>query len=42
MRRMGVAAVVTADTGFDGLGDIERLEPADLDVWSLVYGFREV
>ena len=40
MRRLGLLNIISADTGFDRLPEIERLDPARLDDWreSLVYG----
>ena len=33
MERAGATAIVTADTAFDNLNDIERLDPADAAKW---------
>jgi predicted nucleic acid-binding protein len=33
MRRLGVTKVVSSDRGFDGIPDIERLDPARLSEW---------
>ena len=40
MQRLGLSRIISADTGFDRLPDIERLDPARLAVWqhSVVYG----
>ena len=33
MRRLGITRVISADTDFDSIDDIERLDPALLDQW---------
>ena len=33
MQRLGVSRVISADTGFDRLEDIERLDPARIEEW---------
>lgn len=33
MRRLGVRHIVTADTGFDRLPEVERLDPTRVDDW---------
>lgn len=34
MERLGINQIVTADAGFDGLPEIERLDPAKVATWS--------
>lgn len=34
MRRLGATRIVSADAGFDRIGDIERLDPVRLARWS--------
>ena len=34
MRRLGVDRIISADTDFDRLEAIERLDPAHMDEWS--------
>jgi hypothetical protein len=33
MRRVGSTAIVSVDTGFDRLPNIERLDPANITNW---------
>ena len=33
MRRLGITSIISADTGFDRIDGIERLDPARLDEW---------
>lgn len=33
MSRLGLRRIVSADTGFDRLSDVERLDPADVESW---------
>ena len=33
MRRVGADRVVSADTDFDRIGDVERLDPAEVGEW---------
>jgi len=33
MERAGATAIVTADTAFDNLAGVERLDPADAEAW---------
>ncbi len=33
MRRLGVTRIVSSDRGFDGVPDLERLDPARFDDW---------
>lgn len=33
MSRLNVRRIVSADTGFDRLPEVERLDPADVEVW---------
>lgn len=34
MQRVGVSRIVTADTDFDRLPEVERLDPVDVDGWA--------
>lgn len=36
MRRLNVSRIITADTDFDRLPEVERLDPADVDVADLL------
>ena len=36
MKRLGVSRIITADTDFDRLPEVERLDPADVDVADLL------
>ena len=36
MRRLNMSRIVTADTDFDRLPEVERLDPADVDVADLM------
>ncbi len=40
MHRLGLRRIISADTGFDRLPAIERLDPAQVAAWehSVVYG----
>lgn len=33
MRRLGITSIISADTGFDRIDGIQRLDPLDLDQW---------
>ena len=33
MRRLGITRIISADTDFDRIDDVERLDPARLDEW---------
>jgi predicted nucleic acid-binding protein len=33
MRRLGVKRIISADRGFDGVPDVERLDPARFEEW---------
>ena len=33
MRRLGTDRIITADTGFDRIPGIVRLDPTDIDAW---------